>query len=126
MKYLLLVLSLIFVVACEEGASSKASAPKEKELMSLWESEENYLDLRGVEFTDRDIIIPSSPGAFNQGCYCDLEIVGDDRSGTFTLRNCVQYNWSYSCNVLSDRYEYTNEAGTLRMCRPDGRCEVFQ
>lgn len=124
MRVFILLMLGVFLINCVACAKKDDSKPS-KDLFSLWHSDNNGdLDLQNAHFGVMPIQLAYAP---NAGCYCTIEIVGTQSSGTASLSGCTNYGPTNYCSSGLTIYNYTNQSATLTLCNQFGsNCEIYR
>ena len=121
-RFLLAAVSLVAAVGLVScgGGGGGSSAPPAKGLFSLWkETSTNVpLDLTGGSFSNKMPIL--SLFANGAQCQCQLILIGDQSSGTWSFGQCVYVTGTGTgdpgCASFTDAGTYTKSSDTLTTC----------
>lgn len=119
MKKILVILMLL-LSAC---SSKDGSAPASKDLFSSWAAGSTTLNLAGLNFGVNSITMVTSP---NTGCYCTLEITGDQSQGDAYLSGCTHYGPANFCEPGASAFTYVNVNATLTLCETGSSCTTYR
>lgn len=114
-KHLAIVAAAFALTACGGGGDAE-----EKDLFSLWTSEQNGtpLELTGANFGTGLINLYTTDGT---RCICDLAIVGTQASGSIALTGCISIPYDAkrnpTCEAINGAGSYTKTADVLSITR---------
>ncbi len=124
-----LVLTVILLTACggEGGGSSKSN--KSESILNIWESDttDTILDFRSVSLDSTNWF---SFSANSITCSCELNLIGYEDSGAWSLSSCYADHYSDNefCRLLEDngRYNVSNSKLTLTSSNGTETYHLFQ
>lgn len=120
--FLLLFVGLL-LSACGGGGGGSS-----KSLFSIWESDDDILDLRNATLnaagTYQFTVIPTL-----ENCLCDSLLAGTETSGTAILSNCTYTSGGSGdpgCAGLNGTYSYEVSGSSLEVCDSVPTCTTYR
>lgn len=135
MKNTLYIIALsIALVACggSSGTGVSTNSNSNKDLFSLWKTNDSSgpLDLTAGAF--REILLFSSYASNGAQCDCNFVMVGDQESGSYTLNSCTHVQGTGSgsdtpnCNALDHTGLYSKTYTQLTVCDDTQDCTEYK
>jgi hypothetical protein len=133
MKNIFLIIAFsLALTACGGGSGGGTKSVTDKDFFSLWKSvdDDTPLDLTSGGFNEN--LDFNSYLANGAQCNCDFIVIGDQKSGSYTLNSCNHVlgtgsgNEVPNCNALDHTGTYSKVGSKLTICDDTQDCTVYK